>query len=313
MAAGGALIATSSLPAFSMEEKKGSLFSGRGRYERMLLNYSTVKIGLKRPFSILHISDTHLADAYPDENEIKLSLKEERNRTFGGRQEEALADTLSWAKENVDYIVHTGDLIDWQSAANFDLVKKYFGENMTGSVGNHEFSQNMWKGAVPETNTEEFKDQTRAKVQEVYPFNISFCSQVVHGVNFITLDDVYGYVVEGQVEAFHNEAKRGLPIVLCMHVPFYTDDIWRASRRFWEHQGQKFTDASVPAPGGDYVIQTTDPVTRDFIAYLKTEPLLKAILTGHEHYTMQDRFSPTAMEYVVGGNFFFHGEELMFI
>ncbi len=38
-----------------------------------------------------------------------------------------------------------------------------------------------------------------------------------------------------------------------------------------------------------------------------------AILAGHEHFTMQDRFSPTATEYVVGGNFFFHGEEWMFI
>ena len=39
--------------------------------------------------------------------------------SFGGRQEEALRDSLAWAKSNVDYVIHTGDLIDWQSRANF--------------------------------------------------------------------------------------------------------------------------------------------------------------------------------------------------
>ena len=56
----------------------------------------------------------------------------------------------------------------------------------------------------------------------------------------------------------------------------------------------------------------TDVVTRDFIASLRREPLLKAILAGHLHITVQDRFSPTAMQYVVGGNFMFHGQEVLF-
>ena len=53
-------------------------------------------------------------------------------------------------------------------------------------------------------------------------------------------------------------------------------------------------------------------MTRDFIAYLKSETLLKGILTGHMHLTACDRFSPTAMQYIVGGNFMFHGEEVLF-
>ena len=54
-------------------------------------------------------------------------------------------------------------------------------------------------------------------------------------------------------------------------------------------------------------------MTRDFIAYLKQEPLLKGILAGHEHFTMQDRFSPTAIQYIVGSNFLFHGQEILFL
>ena len=310
MAGMGALMATSQLPALAEDDP--TLFPKRGRFERLALNYGTVNIGLEKPFSILHISDTHLTAVYPNEDEKKQQLHKIRTTTFGGRQEEALRDSLDWARQHVDYVVHTGDLIDWQSEANFDLVKKYFGEGVVGCLGNHEFSQHMWLSEPKETGTEQYKDLTRKKLQEVFPYDIELQSQVVGGVNFVTLDDVYGYVTERQVELFRKEVKKGLPIVLCMHVPFHTENIWRADIRFWHDEKSRFRNVA-PDPSGEYKRQQDDPVTSAFIAYLKTEPLLKAILAGHLHITIQDQFSPTVTEYVVGGNFLFHGEEILFI
>ena len=134
VAGAGILIATSQLPALA--EDNPAVFPKRGKYERLSLSYATVNIGLENPFSVLHISDTHLTAAYEQETEKKQQLHSNRTTTFGGRQEEALRDSLAWAKQHVDYVVHTGDLIDWQSEANFDLVKKFFGEGVIGSVGN---------------------------------------------------------------------------------------------------------------------------------------------------------------------------------
>ena len=309
--AGGALIATADLPSLAKDDP--SLFPERGKYERLSLSYATVRVGAERPFAVLHISDTHLCEAYDDEGEVTLKLREVRRRTFGGRQEEALADSIAWARKNVDYILHTGDLIDFQSRANFDLVKKHFGDAMFGALGNHEFARHMWLAEEKEPKTEEWKDRTRAKLDEVFPFDVVLHSQVVNGVNFVTLDDVYGTVTERQVERFRAEVAKGLPIVLCMHVPFFTDDIWRATTQFWARSGSRFGDAAVPPRKGDYQRQSEDLVTRDFIAYLKKEPLLKAILAGHEHVTIQDRFSETAEEYVVGGNFLFAAREVLFL
>ena len=309
--AGGALIATADLP--SLAKDAPSLFPERGKYERLSLSCATVRIGAEKPFAVLHISDTHLCEAYDDEGEVTLKLREVRRRTFGGRQEEALADSIAWAKRNVDYVLHTGDLIDFQSRANFDLVKKHFGDAMFGALGNHEFARHMWLAEEKEPKTEEWKDRTRAKLDEVFPFDVVLHSQVVNGVNFVTLDDVYGTVTERQVERFRAEVAKGLPIVLCMHVPFFTDDIWRATTQFWARSGSRFGDAAVPPRKGDYQRQSEDPVTRDFIEYLRKEPLLKAILAGHEHVTIQDRFSETADEYVVGANFLFAAREVLFI
>lgn len=311
-AGAGALIATSSLPAWA--DDNPSVFPDRGGYERLSLSYATVHIGLEKPFSVLHFSDTHLTAAYAHEDEKKQTLNKNRTQTFGGRQEEALCDTLSWAKEHVDYVVHTGDLIDWQSEANFDLVRKYMGPDAMGSMGNHEFTTDMWLSDPKEEHTEAYKDNTRRLIQSVYPYNVEFQSQVAGGVNFITLDDVYGYVTERQVALFDAELKRGLPIVLCMHVPFFTEDIWRATSRFWREKGKACTYGAIPpAPTGDYLVQQQDEVTRSFIARLKQEPLLKAILTGHEHITVQEPFSPYATQYVVAGNFLFHARVILFV
>ena len=308
--AGGALVSAAKLPSFAEDDP--SVFPKRGKFERLALSYATVRAGATKPFSVLHISDTHLSEAYPDEGETKLKLMDIRRRTFGGRQEEALRDSLSWAKANVDYVLHTGDLIDWQSRANLDLVKKYFGDGMFGSLGNHEFSIDMWLGDPKEKN-EQWKARSRERLAAAFPFDISLHSQVVNGVNFVTIDDVFGTVTPDQVERFRAEAKKGLPIVLCMHVPFYTDDIWRALTKFWKCAGKRFEDAAIPPPDGDYMCQREDKTTREFIAYLRKEPLLKAILAGHLHLTIEDRFSPTAVEYVVGGNFLFCGREVLFV
>ena len=210
----------------------------------------------------------------------------------------------------MDYVLHTGDLIDWQSQANFDLVKKYYGGAMFGSMGNHEFY--TYLPGEKYTGQESFKERSWPLLKAAYPVDPRFSAQTVNGVNFVCLDGVFGTVQPDLVEKFKAEVKKGLPIILCMHVPFFTDGIWRCDHKYWSGVNKKYRNAAVPDPRGDYKRQQTDPTTRDFIAYLKGEKLLKAILAGHLHITVQERFSPTAVQYVVGGNYGFVGEEVLF-
>ncbi len=301
----GGLMATSALPALAEDDP--SLFPGRGRFERLSLGYRRISAGATKPFTLLHISDTHLTAAYKDEGEELLKYMKRRVRTFGGRQEEALRDSLSWAKQHVDYVLHTGDLIDTMSRANLDLVRKYYGEGgkaMFGCLGNHEFSLGYARVAPNESG----KEKNRAALASAYPFDNSLASTVVNGVNFVALDNVFGTVTTEQATRFEKEAKKGLPLVLCMHCPIMTPKIAQAHDMFWKTRDMKsVTDVS------RWRESYKDATTKDFIAWLRSQPLLKAILAGHLHIDIEDRFSPTAMEYVVGGNFLFHGQELIFL
>ena len=305
---GGALVATSQLPSFGEDDP--TVFARRGKWERLMIGYASIKAGATKPFSILHISDTHLTAAYGNEPTNKQRLARRRTVTFGGRQEEALRDSIAWAKEHADYVLHTGDLIDFQSEANYDLARAGYGLDMF-ALGNHELSPEMWLDAEKCTCDDAWRAKHMPAVAKGFRRDdLSFAAAVVNGVNFITLDDVFGTVSAAQVGMFHAEAKKGLPIVLCMHVPFFTDTIALAHDVFWRND-RKYSSETKVSLKGDMKRQREDPVTRDFIAYLKGEPLLKGILAGHLHIDVQDRFSPTAMEYVVGGNFMFHGQQVL--
>lgn len=311
-AGGGALLASGKLSADTVSESM-DLLPSRGEFERLSLGMVTLEIGAEKPFSVLHISDTHLAEVYPDENDRKLRLAKNRQRQFGGRQLEALRDSIAWARQHVDFIVHTGDLIDFQSRANYELAASVIGTDFFATVGNHEFSPEMWLSLEKETRDDAWRERSRADLEKVFGHDVSFASRVVHGVNFVLLDNVYGIVTESQIERFRQEVRKGLPIVLGMHVPIISDAMARAMHHYWQKGGGRFRSAALPDPTGDWLAQRTARVTQAFVAELKREPLLKAILAGHLHFDYQEPFSPTARQYLVGGNFLFHGQELLFV
>jgi len=300
---GGALLATRSLPARAADDP--SAFSGRGQFERLTVSMVNAHVGAERPFSLLHASDTHLTAVYPHEPKERREFAAYRTKIFGGRQEEALRDTLEYARLHAEYLVHTGDLIDFRSEQNLDLVRLYLGgaPRTQVAVGNHEFSEGL--GGEKKSRTEASKEPARAALAASYPQPIDFAAQVVNGVNFVTIDDVYGAVTAAQAEKFSKEAAKGLPIVLCMHVPFFTDESYRLTQLFWQNGRTAYRNEPLDdgGEGSDRWNQLHDPVTRDFIALLKAEKLLKLILTGHEHFFLQEPFSPTAKQVIAAGNY----------
>ena len=61
-------------------------------------------------------------------------------------------------------------------------------------------------------------------------------------------------MTENHVERFHAEVKKGLPIILCMHCPFSTPELARASCKYWQFN-RKFRQDN-PGPMNSY--QTND-------------------------------------------------------
>ena len=85
--AAGGILAASRLPLHA-----------RGNHEQLSLAYSRIDAGATKPFSVLHISDTHLTFADSNEEKTIQEYRIRRTELFGGRQYEALKDSIRWAK-----------------------------------------------------------------------------------------------------------------------------------------------------------------------------------------------------------------------
>ena len=274
----------------------------------------SVNVGAARPFKVVHVSDTHIVRAERSDGERKIQLAATRYPEMG-YGEHYLWAAVARARADGAMLVHTGDMIDFVSKANLDFAGLVYGsDDWFVSAGNHEYSR-----FVGETKEDAaYKAGIYAEVSAHYPNDLTFASCVVNGVNFVAADDVYYNFTEAQLGLMEKEVAKGLPIVFLCHVPLYAP-------RHYAHQmartgGVCAYETGVPDDlvatwkGGAVdcdnwrdrrVQQRTDAPTAEFIAYLKAQPLVKALLCGHCHEFWEERFSPTATMYVADATY--HG------
>ncbi len=272
-----------------------------------------IPVGAASPFCAVHVSDTHLIDVDARENERKLALA--KNRQFSARGKSFLDQALLRARNEKAVFLHTGDFIDFVSEANLERVASSLASvDSFACVGNHEFSQ--YVGEAREDAA--YKQQSYARVQQAYQNDLTFSSRIINGVNFIAFDNGYYTVTEEQVACFEREVKKGLPIVLLCHVPFYTPELYAATMR--SSAGRCAYLMAVPdnlvaaypksknvKPGEEWrhrsVQQMADATTHRFHTLVKGTPLVKAILCGHVHHFHESVFSPTARQCVCAATY----------
>ena len=266
-------------------------------------------IGVEAPFTVLHMSDTHLTLADLRDGERKVTLAEKRLKYFP-HAEALLTAASELAKQHRAPILHTGDLIDFVSLANLERAKQFTDENDCFMVaGNHEFSLYVgeaWEDAA-------YRNQSLDKVQASFRNDIRMSSRVIGGVNFVALDDGYYLFEEEQLAFLKGEVARGLPIVLMMHNPLYEEEYFDSITYHRERVGLK-PSATPPcayltgvpeALMGHYDDhrrrqQRPDEITDRTVAYIKSEPLIRAVLAGHVHYSLVTKLREDAPQIITG-------------
>lgn len=193
----------------------------------MKILHTPVVCGAEKPFTLLHISDTHLTLADERNDKRKIDLADGRSSCFTSALSD-LREAEEYARENHLTIVHTGDLIDFVSEANLDAAKKFTsGNDVFFSAGNHEFS--LYVGEAFED--EAYRNQSLAHVQESFTNDIRFASRVINGVKLIAIDDSYYRFDRPQLEKLKKETEDNLPIILLMHNPIYEPELFRTAAR----------------------------------------------------------------------------------
>lgn len=276
----------------------------------MELEKFEIEAGLKEPVTLLHLSDTHICLADERDNERKNVLAAGRIKSaFGGSNEQIeqwLDEAMAFGREQADLIIHTGDLVDFVSAANLDFLKaKLKTEDVFFALGNHEFSQ--YVGEAKEDTA--YKMQSFDMVQAASPNDLEFAVRKVGGLRLIALNNGYYFFLPEQVTALKAElAREEMPTILIMHNPIHTGELYRFVR---EELGKPCAylvgtpDELMQDYAPDrYEQQKADAVTLGMIELIKTDPQIKAVLAGHLHHGHRSELRPGLPQIIAGAGFF---------
>ena len=260
---------------------------------------TTINIGLKQSVKLLHITDTHITRDDP--------WGGVRTKTFdldyAGSAEDYFFQALEYARMNNMPVLHTGDLIDFFSDGNFDFIDKYFSDvDYIYAAGNHDFCHKLGEA------TEDY-DYKWEKIKDIAPHfknNLYFDSKIIGGVNVVTLDDSYYRISHGQLEMLKAEVAKGYPIILALHVPIYSPGLYDVSLKKWTDCAHLIgVPQHLIATYPDYrkEQQIPDEDTLLFIEYVKSEPMIKAIISGHIHLNFEEKLTDGLYQFVTNGSF----------
>ena len=267
----------------------------------MNLVKNTVKIGLEKPVKLLHVTDSHLCLADERDNERKHALAE---RLGDPNKEIYLNEQIEYAEKNCDLLVHTGDLMDFVSYANVDRAREIVSnEHIFFIAGNHDYSQ--YVGEAWEDNAY----RMNSYMQMGYGLGVPmfFNSRTVGGVNIVGIDNSYYLFAEWQLYRLKKEAEKGLPIVLAFHDPLFEQSLY-------DYHFENVPGDCAYLVGCDEehllrysefraVQQRPDEPTLRMIEYIKSEPLIKLILTGHLHFNYESNITDSLPQFVTGGGY----------
>ena len=262
---------------------------------------STLEIGLEKPIKILHVTDSHIALVDERDNERKHELAK---RLGNPEKERFFFEHLEYAEKNCDLLVHTGDLIDFTSKANFDFARKILPkENVFFISGNHEFSQ--YVGEAYEDIA--YKMNSFREMLPGLGAPLFFNSRILGGVNFVGIDDSYHQFEPWQITRLKMEIEKGLPIILCLHVPIYEQSLYdyHISRSGIGSSSYLVGCDEEHLPYDEWRAIEIRPrgATMEMVEFIKSQPLIKTLLTGHVHFSFESELTDGTIQFVTGGGY----------
>ena len=268
-----------------------------------------LKIGLPSPVKLLHVTDTHIAYDGPEKGRA-------RQQAFDGGIENQTANyfeqALAYVKEKQILMLHTGDLIDSLADETFAYIdKKLQDVDYIYAAGNHDYCH--WVGEAKEDNAYKWENMKISAPH--FKSNLWFDSRVIGSLNIVTLDNSYYRISDGQTEMLRAEAAKGLPILLCMHNPLFTQNL---ADLILSHNPN--TDLAVVAAPRKYLNRYTDhrflqqvpdEATLRAVEYIKSEALIKALIVGHLHLNFEDTLDNGIPQIITHGTYAGYVRELV--
>ncbi len=244
--------------------------------------------GISKEYTLLYLTDTHIV---LPETEASQEIKEYSGKRLSQFTEESgiissdlFLSWISYANENkLDALLLGGDIIDSPSPANIEYLGNSLGNleiPYIYALGNHDW-------------TYPWEYMTEKGENDYLPLLTPYMKNYTSGeysstgntsIHFLEMDDFLVVAVNNSNNQIHPDAleeykailQKGKPVILLLHVPFYTDPLLSKTSSVWSN--------GVVLGGGVHGGIYPNDVSAEFIALTtaKDSPVA-AVLAGHVH------------------------------
>lgn len=261
---------------------------------------TTLRIrGLKKPLSVMHITDSHISVL--DDSEKQYHKLAERMDKAYVRQPHCLTGETTTAPEglqsvlriaedaDVDLLALTGDIVNNPSKSSVRFVSgelEECGIPYLYTSGNHDWCYEGMPGKPDDLRDEWIKEALMPLYADgVDPLNYA---EQMGGINFVAIDNSTYQVTPSQLAFFQKEIARGLPTVLMLHIPLQVP-------RF---EAGPAGSCGVPRTSGEPPLASSV----EFVKVARASKNMVAALTGHHHAPLTFPLAPSGMQYVTPAN-----------
>lgn len=249
---------------------------------------------LSRPYKVVQITDAHVSAAYEDEAAPVQDAAPRRARVFYATPESSVETWFSLVEkanaEKPDLVVLTGDIVDFPSRRNLDVLAEGLHRLQAPyvfCVGNHDWSfdfdyhtANAVATELPKFAHFSRNGTTAYSLLDMGEFSV------------LAVDNSLDQVAEEALTGWHAACALQKPVILALHVPFCADDFpengLRAACEVWGSYGCM----------GENGIKPNATTARFIEAVTADDSPVAAVLAGHLHFEHRDRLTEKIDQHV---------------
>lgn len=241
--------------------------------------------GISREYRLLFLTDSHIVLPETEGSQEIIDYSDQRLSQFTGETGIVSSDQfLSWISSSgqweLDALLLGGDIIDSPSPANVSYLKDSL-ERLEipyiYALGNHDWTY-PWE-YMTEKGREEYLallSPYMVSVENEFSGNTAFHTLELDDFIIAAINNSDNQIPPEALEEYKKIAEKGKPILLLLHVPFYTQPLLDKTSSVWQN--------NVVLGGGVHGGIYPNDVSAEFIGLITSkESPVAAVLAGHVH------------------------------
>lgn len=242
--------------------------------------------GISRDYHLLFLTDTHITIPSDSDTQEEHTYTTERLNHFTAESGYAASELFTAWMENAneegwDGLLLGGDIIDCPTAANM----QYLNDSLNSlkipylyTPGNHDWTF-PWE-YMTETGTTQYL----SKLSPYMENNTAIHTLEYDDFTVVAVDNSNNQIHPDALEEYQNILAQGKPVIVMLHVPFYTEELLAKTSQVW--------GGSVVLGGGVHGGIYPNDVSAQFLSLTTADdsPVV-AVLAGHVHLADRSNLS----------------------